>query len=77
MSLADRPTSREMKVLRGLCLGEIEDAAYFPFVGPKTFDTLIAKGWIEPASCSTYGTEGFRITALGQQAFEAGYYAGV
>ncbi|MBB6304483.1 hypothetical protein, partial [Rhizobium leucaenae] len=39
-------TAREMKVLKGLCLGTVEDEAYFPFVGKKTFSEMIAKGWI-------------------------------
>lgn len=45
-----RPNHGEMKILRGLCLGEIEDEAHFPFVGRKTFDALKAKGWIEQAT---------------------------
>lgn len=70
------PSSREMKVLRGLCLGSVEDFSQWPGAGRGTEDALVAKGWIEPAKCETYGTEGFRITAAGQLAHEAGFNAG-
>lgn len=72
-----RPNSREMKVLQGLCLGDIEDEAHFPFVGRKTFDAMIGKGWIEPATCETYGTVGYRITSDGEAAHQVGYDAGM
>lgn len=71
------PNHREIKILRGLCLGEIEDEAHFPFIGRKTFDALIAKGWIERATCETYGTVGYRITVDGQEAHQVGYDAGM
>lgn len=74
---SDRPNHREMKVLHGLCLGEIEDEAHFPFVGRKTLDAMIRKGWIEQATCETYGTAGYRITAGGQEAHHLGYAAGL
>lgn len=74
---SDRPNTREMKVLRGLCLGDIEEEAHFANVGQKTFDGLLAKGWIEHATDETYGTVGFRITAEGQAAFQLGHEAGL
>lgn len=73
--ISSRPNSKEMKVLRGLCLGDIEDEAHFPFVGRKTFDGMIGKGWIEQATCETYGTVGYRITAKGEEAHKVGHDA--
>lgn len=70
------PTPREMKVLMGLCLNNIEDEAHFAGVGRKTFDEMLAKGWIERAICATYETDGYRITATGDEAHERGYQAG-
>jgi hypothetical protein len=74
---ADAPNAKEMKVLRGLCLGDVEDEAHFAGVGPKTFEGLLAKGWIEHATDETYGTIGFRITPEGQAAFQLGHEAGL
>lgn len=74
---SDRPDSREMKVLRGLCLGEVEEEAHFAGVGRKTLEALIAKGWIEHATDDTYGTVGFRITPQGEAAFNVGHEAGL
>lgn len=65
-----------MKVLRGLCLGNVEAESYFAFVGRKTFDALAAKGWIERAYDETYETDGWRITSAGEDAYNAGYDAG-
>jgi len=73
----DRPNIREMKVLRGLCLGDIEEEAHFANVGRQTFDGLLAKGWIEHATDETYGTVGFQITPEGQAAFQLGHEAGL
>jgi hypothetical protein len=67
----DRPDHREMKVLRGLCLGNVESAAYFAGVGQKTFERMIARGWIQEAYDTTYGVEGYRITELGNSVFDA------
>lgn len=74
---SDRPNSREMKVLRGLCLGDFEEEAHFAGVGRKTFDGLLAKGWIELATDETYGTVGFQITPEGQAALQLGHEAGL
>lgn len=74
--MSELPSPREMKVLTGLCLGDVEDEAHFPFVGRRTFDAMLARGWIERAECMTYGTVGYAITALGQSAHAAGYAAG-
>lgn len=70
------PSHREMKILRALCLGGVEDFSQWPGAGRWTEASLIKKGWIEPATCDIYGTEGFRITPTGQQAHEAGFNAG-
>lgn len=75
--ISSRPNSKEMKVLRGLCLGDIEDEAHFPSVGRKTFDAMIAKGWIERATCETYGTVGYQITVEGEAAHSIGHEAGL
>jgi hypothetical protein len=73
----DIPNAKEMKVLRGLCLGDIEEEAHFANVGRKTFDGLLNKGWIEHATDETYGTVGFRITPSGQAALKLGHEAGL
>lgn len=65
-----RPSAREMKVLEGLCLGDIETADHFPGVGKETFEAMLIKDWIEPAVDETYGTHGFRITEAGQKIHE-------
>lgn len=70
----ERPDHREMKVLRGLCLGNIESPVYFAGVGKKTFEAMIRKGWIEEAYDPTYGVDGYRITEEGQRAHE--YWSG-
>ncbi|KQM72868.1 hypothetical protein ASE72_19280 [Sphingomonas sp. Leaf20] len=67
--LSDRPNSREEKVLRRLCLGDIEVAAKFTGIGELTFESMLYKGWIEQAHDDDYGEDGLRITALGQEAF--------
>jgi hypothetical protein len=73
----DIPNAKEMKVLRGLCLGDVKEEARFVGLGRKTFDGLLAKGWIEHAMDETYGTIGFRITPEGQAAFQLGHEAGL
>lgn len=75
--VSDRPNTREMKVLRGLCLGEVEEEAHFAGVGRKTCDGLLANGWIEHATDETYGTIGFQITPSGQAALQLGHEAGL
>ena len=65
-----------MVVLRGLCLGNIEDEAHFARVGRKTFDAMSARGWIERAYDETYGVDGWKITPAGELAFQAGYDTG-
>lgn len=74
---SDLPNTREMKVLRGLCLGDVEEEAHFARVGRKTFKGLLAKGWIEHAKGETYGTIGFQITLSGEAALELGHEAGL
>ncbi len=74
---SSRSNSKEMKVLDGLCLGDIEGESHFPFVGQKTFDAMVAKGWIEEARCETYWTAGYRITPAGHEVHQAGYDAGM
>ncbi len=74
---SDLPNTKEMKALRGLCLGDVEDEAHFAGVGRKTFDGLLAKGWIEHATDETYGTMGFQITPAGEAALELGHEAGL
>jgi hypothetical protein len=76
MTTESLPNSREMKVLRGLCLGNVEDESHFAFVGRKTFDALAAKGWIARAYDETYDTDGWRITPIGEEAYNAGYNGG-
>lgn len=71
------PNTKEMKVLRGLCLGDVEDEVHFAGVGRKTFDGLLAKGWIEHATDEIYGTMGFQITPAGEAALELGHDAGL
>lgn len=71
------PGKREMTVLRGLCLGNIEAESHFAFVGRKTFDGLSAKGWIERARDETYEVDGWKMTQAGETAFNAGYDAGI
>jgi hypothetical protein len=66
-----------MRVLRGLWLGDIEEEAHFAGVGRKTFEALVAKGWIEHATDETYGTDGYRITPQGEAAFNVGHDAGL
>ena len=74
---SDLPNTKEMKVLRGLCLGDVEDEAHFAGVGRKTFNGLLAKGWSEHATDETYGTIGFQITPSGEAALELGHEAGL
>lgn len=74
---SDRPNNKEMKLLRGLCLGDVEEEAHFAGVGRKTFDGLLAMGWIEHATDETYGTIGYQITPEGQAAFKLGREAGL
>lgn len=74
---SDLLNTKEMKVLRGLCLGDVEDEAHFAGVGRKTFDGLLAKGWIEHATDETYGTMGFQIPPAGEAALELGHEAGL
>lgn len=76
MATGDLPNDREMKVLRGLCLGNVEAESYFPGVGRKTFDALMARGWITRAIDETYDTDGWKITEDGEVAYNAGYDAG-
>lgn len=71
------PSRREMKVLEGLCMDNVEDEAHFPGIGAKTFAAMLAKGWIKRDECETYGTIGYRITDVGENAHEAGYTAGI
>jgi hypothetical protein len=59
-----------MKVLQGLCLGTVEESAYFPGVGAKTFQALIDKGWIKEAYDPTYGVQGYRITEEGSAVYD-------
>ena len=70
------PSVREMKVLRALCLGSVENFSQWPGVGRGTEAALVTKGWIKGATCETYDTVGFKITTDGQQAFSAGHDAG-
>ena len=64
-----RPNNRELKVLRGLCLGNIEGPEHFAGIGPKTYADMLAKGWIEQAYDNTYGVDGYRLTEAGQTVF--------
>lgn len=38
---------------------------------------LVAKGWIIPATCETYGTVAFLAIKVGQEASKAGWNAGL
>lgn len=69
------PSSRKMEVLRGVCLGEIEDDVHFTGVGRTTSIGMLAKGWIEQAVCETYETNGDRITSAGKNAHRVGFDA--
>ena len=75
--MMDLPSRREFKVLKALCLDTVEDRAQWPGVGAGTEAALVAKGWIEPATCETYDTVGFRATKAGHEAHEAGWNAGL
>lgn len=70
------PSPREMKVLKALCLNSVEDSSQWPGVGRVTEDAMVSKGWIEAATCPTYGTVGFKITAAGDVAHQAGFDVG-
>ena len=69
----DRPNNRELKALSRLCLNTVEDPAAFVSVGKKTFEAMLAKGWIVEAHDDTYGTDGYQITPEGEQVWEANY----
>jgi hypothetical protein len=70
---ANRPNHRELKVMRLLCIGSIEESAKFPGVGEKTFSEMVSKGWIEHAHDPVYGTNGYRMTSEGDAVWEANY----
>lgn len=75
--MMDLPSRREFKVLKALCFDNVEDRGQWPGIGAITEATLVAKGWIVPATCETYGTVGFRATKAGHEAHEAGWNAGL
>lgn len=75
--MTDLPSRREFKVLKALCLDSVENRGQWPGVGAGTEAALVAKGWIVPATCETYGTEGYLMTKTGHEAHEAGWSAGL
>jgi hypothetical protein len=75
--MTDLPSRREFKVLKALCLDSVENRGQWPGVGAGTEAALVAKGWIVPATCETYGTEGYLMTKAGHEAHEAGWSAGL
>ena len=56
--MSDLPSRRELKAL---CFDSVEDRSQWPSIGAGTEAALVAKGWIIPAPCETYGTEGFLV----------------
>ena len=74
--MSDLPSRREFKVLKALCFDTVEDRSQWPGIGAGTEAAMVTKGWIIPATCKTYGTEGFLVTKAGQEAHEAGWNAG-
>lgn len=65
----DRPTNRELKVLRHLCLGNVERLSSMPRIGMGTITSLMKKGWIVEAHDHFYGRDGYKITPLGDEVF--------
>jgi hypothetical protein len=65
------PSYREMKVLRGLYLGNIGPASHFAGVGPKTFKDMLHNRWIVQVGEDTYGVERYKITEAGLAVFQS------
>jgi hypothetical protein len=64
------PNYREMKVLRGLYLGNVGPPSYFVGVGPKTFKNMLNNGWIVQAGEDPCGAQGYKITEAGLEVFQ-------
>lgn len=75
--MTDLPSRREFKILKALCFDDVEDRSQWPGVSVGTEAALVAKGWIEPATCEAYDTVGFRMKKAGHEAHEAGWNAGL
>lgn len=75
--MTDLPSRREFRVLKALCFDRAEDRAQWAGVGAGTEAAMVAKGWIVPATCETYGTAGYLATKAGHEAHEAGWKAGL
>lgn len=69
----DRPSSRELRVLKKLGLGTVEDPANLVGAGPKTLEGMLSKGWIERAYDAYYGVDGFRLTEAGDAVWDENY----
>ncbi len=63
-----RPNFRELKVLRHFVGNYIEHPGAFPGAGKKTFETMIAEGWIEWIDSPETNEHGYRITDKGNLA---------
>lgn len=64
-----KPNSRELKALRHFVGTYIESPGAFPRgTGKKTFDAMIAEGWVEWVDSPETKEFGYRITDEGERA---------
>jgi hypothetical protein len=62
-----KPNSRELKVLRHFVGSYIERPGAFPGAGEKTFEAMVAKGWIVWVDSPETNESGYRITDAGEK----------
>lgn len=63
-----KPNHRELKVLHHFVGTCIEHPGAFAGAGKKTFEAMIAEGWIEWVDSPETSEYGYRITEVGRQA---------
>jgi hypothetical protein len=69
-----RLNPKERKLLERLDEGFVEEKSGLPAgVGEQTIENCLRCGWIEHATCETYGTVGYQITELGKKALDDDY----
>lgn len=63
-----KPNSRELKVLRHFVGDHLEPPGAFPGAGDKTFEAMIAEGWIVWVDSPATNEAGYRRTEMGHEA---------
>ena len=63
-----KPNARELKALRYFMPGHIEKPGFCPGVGKKTYEDMIALGWVEWVDSPSTNEAGYRITLMGIEA---------